>query len=155
MTPQEYKSVPDMIVELIIINNDRRKTYEKAVQEIKDKDRVLMAVFNGLADQSATFSEELQQFVPRDMHIGSEDTSANGRLFRTWMDIKAMFTLHDPKTVLNTCAHAEVKLLDVYQYVLDSEMVTDKELRNALLNQYEEVEKTHEDILDAIELQSN
>jgi uncharacterized protein (TIGR02284 family) len=146
MNPQEYKSVPDMIVELIIINNDRRKTYEKAV---------LMAVFNGLADQSATFSEELQQFVPREMHIGSEDTSANGRLFRTWMDIKAMFTLHDPKTVLNTCAHAEVRLLDVYQYVLDSEMVTDKELRNALLNQYEEVEKTHEDILDAIELQSN
>jgi uncharacterized protein (TIGR02284 family) len=141
-----------MIHELIIINNDRREGYKKASVEIKDKDSVLMAVFNGLADQSATFSEELQRFVPADLQVSSEETSGKGKLFRAWMDIKAMFTLNDPKTILNTCANAEIRLLDLYQGMLDSEMITDKELHNVLLNQYEEMEATHADIEDALEL---
>jgi uncharacterized protein (TIGR02284 family) len=144
--------IQNYLHELIIINNDRRETYKKASEEIKEKDKILMAMFNGLADQSATFSEELQRFAPPDMPVSSEETSGEGKLFRTWMDIKATFTLHDPKTVLNTCANAEIKLLDLYQAILDSEMITDKELRNAILNQYEEMEATHADILDAMEL---
>ncbi len=151
-TPLDYHSAEEMVHELIIINNDRRESYKKASEEIKEKDKILMAVFNGLADQSATFSEELQRFVPPDMPISSEESSGKGKLFRTWMDIKVMFTFHDPKTILNTCAKAEIKLLDLYQAILDSETITDKELRGAILNQYEEMEATHADILDALEL---
>src|SRR5215471_10909283 len=85
--------------DLIRINNDRVEGYEKAIRETNENDVDLRNIFNRMADESRKYSRELGESVQR---LGGEPaggTTASGKVYRTWMDVKSSFS-SERKSVL-------------------------------------------------------
>jgi uncharacterized protein (TIGR02284 family) len=72
-------------------------------------------------------------------------TTASGKLYRAWMDIKAVFTGHDRHAVLANCERGEDAAQDAYK-----EALTDNELpayiRTMLEEQKQTLRASHDEI---------
>ena len=93
--------------DLIRINNDRIEGYHRANNEARDIDADLRAIFTRMADESRQYASELTQEVVK---LGGEPatgTTASGKIYRAWMDVKATFTGHDRESVLASCEFGE------------------------------------------------
>lgn len=118
---QTNEKLAEVLNDLIEINNDRVTGYQKAVEETKDLDVDLQAVFNNLANDSRKYAAELSQEVNK---IGAEPvtgTTNTGKIYRVWMDVKATFTGHDRQTVLNNCEFGEDAAQKAYNDALSSD----------------------------------
>ena len=78
--------------DLIQINNDRINGYEKAAEEIRDRDIDLQALFGKLANDSRKYASELSREVIKLGGNPDTGTTGSGKLYRVWMDVKAVFT---------------------------------------------------------------
>src|SRR6478735_7196975 len=86
--------------DLIRINNDRINGYEKACDEIKDSNIDLKAIFTKMGNDSRDYVRELSNAVVK---LGGEpatDTTISGKIYRTWMDVKAAFASKERLSVL-------------------------------------------------------
>ncbi len=97
----------EILNDLISINNDRINGYEKALKDTKSNDADLKPLFTHMIDESRTLRNALGKEV---QGLGGEmgkGSTASGRLFRAWMDVKAVFTGHDRQSVLSNCEAGE------------------------------------------------
>src|SRR3954470_22012351 len=104
--------------DLVHINNDRIKGYERAIKELKKDDGDLKTLFAVFIDQSRQNIMVLGKEVQA---LGSDmdrDTTASGKLYRTWMDVKAVFTGHNRQNVLENCESGEDAALKAYHTAL-------------------------------------
>jgi uncharacterized protein (TIGR02284 family) len=108
--------------DLIEINNDRVAGYEKASTQVKDAE--LQNTFNEMATQSRQFANELSQHVRVDGEDPSDGTTARGKIYRTWMDVKAAFSGNDKKTVLKSCEFGEDAAQRAYESALSERDLT-------------------------------
>jgi uncharacterized protein (TIGR02284 family) len=109
--------------DLIQINNDRIIGYEKAIQELKDSDDDLKVLFSAMIDESRQARMALGtevQALGGEMKSGTSTTNS-GKIYKAWMDVKAVFTGHDRKTVLNNCEFGEDAAQKAYDAALLSE----------------------------------
>ncbi|MCW3112778.1 MAG: NAD-dependent aldehyde dehydrogenase [Segetibacter sp.] len=109
--------------DLIQINNDRIIGYEKAIQELKDSDDDLKVLFSAMIDESRQVRMALGtevQALGGEMKSGTSTTNS-GKIYKAWMDVKAVFTGHDRKTVLNNCEFGEDAAQKAYDAALLSE----------------------------------
>jgi uncharacterized protein (TIGR02284 family) len=109
--------------DLIEINNDRIIGYEKAIQELKDGDDDLKALFASMIDESRQARMALGtevQALGGEMESGTSTTNS-GKIYKAWMDVKAVFTGHDRKTVLNNCEFGEDAAQKAYDLALKSQ----------------------------------
>jgi uncharacterized protein (TIGR02284 family) len=109
--------------DLIEINNDRIIGYEKAIKELKDTDDDLKILFAGMIDESRQARMALGKEVQAlggEMESGTATTNS-GKIYKAWMDVKAVFTGHDRKTVLNNCEFGEDAAQKAYDAALLSE----------------------------------
>ncbi|MDE1192966.1 MAG: PA2169 family four-helix-bundle protein [Arachidicoccus sp.] len=105
--------------DLIKINNDRIVGYQKAIDELKDShDADLKTLFADVIHQSENFKKELQSFADDTV---DDETTMSGKLYRGWMDIKAVFTGHDRKAILSNCEGGEDAAKKAYQDALNEE----------------------------------
>jgi len=112
------KETIDVINDLVAINNDRIVGYEKALEEAEEKDQDLKSLFTSMIDESRKIRLELAGEV---QSLGGEydrGTSASGKLYRAWMDVKAVFTGHDRHTVLANCERGEDAAQSAYKDAL-------------------------------------
>ena len=110
----------EILNDLIEINNDRIKGYEKAIKDIED-DTQLKAIFTEKIGESHQFKLALAKEVEV---LGSDEatgTSFSGDLHRTWLDIKAKFTSHSDKSVLEECEFGEDAIKKAYDEALQNE----------------------------------
>ena len=49
-----------------------------------------------------------------------EGTTASGKFFRAWMDVKSALTGQDRKAILNSCEYGEDVAVDTYKKVLEN-----------------------------------
>lgn len=107
--------------DLIQINNDRIAGYERAIKELKDEDRDLKTLFTVFIDESRQnimiLGKEVQA-LGKDMDKG---TTTSGKIYRAWMDVKAVFTGHSRHTVLENCEFGEDAALKAYHTALKSD----------------------------------
>ena len=118
---ENNQKVAEVLNDLIQINNDRISGYEKAIKELKNVDVDLRGIFTAYIDQSRNFWNALGkevQTLGTDMDKG---TTANGKIYRAWMDVKALFTGHDRQTVLNNCEYGEDAAQKAYKSALDTQ----------------------------------
>src|ERR1044071_1170529 len=97
----------EILNDLIQINNDRITGYERAIEELTQKDSDLKVIFASMIDQSREARNALGkevQVLGADMDKG---TTNSGKIYRAWMDVKAVFTGHDRNTVLSNCEFGE------------------------------------------------
>lgn len=112
-SPEQTKALS----ELIVINNDRYEGYQKAAGQTEDAD--LKTLFTKLAADSQKFSSELRQhFDYKDEAPDRGETTASGKVFRVWMDVKKALSANDRKAILSSCEFGEDVAKKTYDHVL-------------------------------------
>ncbi|WP_129713774.1 PA2169 family four-helix-bundle protein [Pedobacter sp. SYP-B3415] len=109
----------EMLNDLVEINNDRIVGYERALEELKEGNEDLRTLFLEMIDQSRQYRMSLGQEV---QVLGADmerDTTTSGKIYRAWMDFKAIFTGHDRKTVLENCEFGEDAAQKAYKMALE------------------------------------
>lgn len=111
----------EILNDLIEINNDRIVGYQKASEELKPEDQDLKSLFAEMIVASQNNKSELTREV---QVLGAEPetgTTNSGKIYRAWMDIKAVFTGHDRETVLENCEFGEDAAKRAYKMALETE----------------------------------
>jgi uncharacterized protein (TIGR02284 family) len=111
------KSV-EVLNDLIEINNDRIAGFEHAIKDLGEGDADLKAVFEKFASDSRQNVQELTLAVNRVGGEAETGTSGTGSIHRAWLDVKATFTGHDRKSVLDECERGEDAIKKAYQSAL-------------------------------------
>lgn len=130
--------------DLIRINNDRIEGYERASKEAKDINIDLRAIFTRMADESRQYAAELTQEVVK---LGGEPatgTTASGKIYRAWMDVKATFTGHDRQSVLASCEFGEDAAQKAYNSALESDAEMNADIRQLIANQKASLKTSHD-----------
>ena len=131
--------------DLVEINNDRIVGYEKAIKELKDSDSDLKVLFTGMIAESHTYKMALATEISA---LGSDidnGTTNSGKIYRAWMDVKALFTGHDRKTVLANCEFGEDAAQKAYKMALESETLP-AHIRELISSQKAALKESHDKI---------
>jgi len=138
------KETAGILNDLIMIHNDRIAGYERAIKELKDEDEDLKILFAGLIAQSHEAKMELGkevQVLGAEMETG---TTNSGKIYRAWMDVKAVFTGHDSHTVLENCETGEDAAQRAYESALKE--VLPAYLREMISQQQQILKDSHDEI---------
>jgi uncharacterized protein (TIGR02284 family) len=129
---------------LIEINNDRVNGYEKAIEETKDLDLELKALFNSMANDSRKYGSELSSLVSRLGGTPADGTTNSGKIYRVWMDIKTTFTGHDRQSVLELCEFGEDAAQKAYKAAIASDAEMDADTRQLIAEQQAKLKTSHD-----------
>ncbi len=116
----ENKST-EILNDLVLINNDRIVGYEKAVKELKDEDEDLKYLFLEMIDESRNYKMALATEIIAEGNDAQSGTTNSGKIYRVWMDVKAMFSGHNRKAILSNCEFGEQAAQNAYKMALDHE----------------------------------
>ncbi len=140
------ENVIEVLNDLVQINNDRIKGYEKAVDEVEDIDVDLKSIFSKMADQSRKIKADLANHVSALGGEIAEGTTGSGKIYRTWMDIKATFSGNDRQTALNNCEFGEDAAQKAYKEALESDADMNTDIRQLIAHQKDELKTAHDAI---------
>ena len=142
---QNTKEIIEVLNDLIQINNDRIVGYEKAIRESKPEDNDLKILYASMIAESHRMKIALATEV---QVLGAEieqGTTTSGKIYRTWMDVKAIFTGHDRYSILVNCEAGEDATQRAYQMALDHNLPA--YIRDLLTRQQESLEDSREEII--------
>jgi len=137
--------IAEVVNDLIQINNDRIAGYEKALKELKDNDSDLRTLFTGYIDQSRNLRNALGTEVQSLGVTMDEGTTASGKIYRAWMDVKAAFSGKDRQTVLNNCEFGEDAAQKAYKEALKTDDLP-AYLFALISRQKEELKHSHDEV---------
>ena len=135
----------EVLNDLIKINHDRVKGYEKAAKETKDKDADLRSLFNDMAGESRAYIQELERDVTAKGEKPADGTTLDGDIYRAWMDVKATFTGKDRKAILASCEFGEDAAQRAYEKALKVEDLS-AEVRQIISDQQRRLKNSHDKI---------
>lgn len=135
----------EILNDLIQINNDRVTGYEKAIEELSVNDGDLRSLFSQMIRQSNQHKATLIQEVQVLGEQAEKGTTTSGKIYRAWMDVKAMFTGHDRETVLNNCEFGEDAAQKAYKTALETEGLS-ANLRSIISEQKADLRSSHDQI---------
>ena len=140
----------EILNDLIRINNDRVEGYSKAAAQAKDTD--LQSLFSQFAQQSRQFANELRGLIN---DIGNsedrkdkvtDETTASGKIYRAWMDVKATFTGKSRKAILASCEYGEDAAQKAYDEALGTDAELPTEIRQLITDQKSSLRQSHDKI---------
>ena len=141
------KEVIDILNDLVRINIDRIRGYEKATEEIGGTfNGETKSLFADLAHQSALFKNELTSAVRRLDGEPAEDSTSSGKIYRLWMDVKAAFTAGSIKSVLDSCEFGEDAALKAYREALTQDVTWPEDVHALIVNQLELLQASHDKV---------
>jgi uncharacterized protein (TIGR02284 family) len=132
----------EILNDLIQINNDRIRGYERAIEELKNDNDDLKTLFAVFIDQSRQNIMVLGKEVQANGGEMTTGTTGSGKIYRAWMDVKAVFTGHDRQTVLENCEFGEDAALKAYHTALKKEDLPEY-LKQMLVQEHELLLKSH------------
>jgi uncharacterized protein (TIGR02284 family) len=135
----------EVLNDLIKINYDRVKGYEKAAAETKDEDADLRSLFNGMAAESRIYIQELERYVTARGESPAGKTTLDGDIYRAWMDVKATFTGKGRKGILASCEFGEDAAQRAYEKALKVEGLSN-EVRQVTSDQKMRLKASHDKI---------
>ena len=136
----------EVLNDLIRINYDRIEGYRKAAEESKTFDISLHPVFQKMADESRLNVSALTEHVRKMGGDAESGSTAMGKIYRAWMDIKATFTGKDRKAILASCEYGEDQAQKAYDHALASDAEIDAATRQMITSQQEVLKKSHNEI---------
>ena len=134
----------EVLNDLIRINNDRTTGYAKAADNAREIDVDLRAIFDKMGDESREYARELADDVIR---LGGEPatgTTASGKIYRAWMDVKATFTGKDRTSILAACEFGEDAAQRAYEAALASDAEMPAEVRQLIATQKSALRTSHD-----------
>ena len=135
----------EVLNDLVQINNDRIEGYEKARKELKDSDTDLKALFLSMIEESQKHKMALATEVAASGEDIETGTTTSGKIYRGWMDVKALFTGHDRQTVLNNCEFGEDAAQNAYKMALEVEDLP-AHIRTLISDQKASLRTSHDEV---------
>src|SRR5215211_7077028 len=142
----ENEKVIGILNDLIRINHDRVVGYEKGIDELKDGDADLRTLFQRYITESRQYGQELTQEVTRLGGDPADGTTNSGKIYRVWMDLKAVVAGHDRKTILNNCEFGEDAAQKAYDTALNSDVELEPSLRDLIVRQKAVLKTSHDEV---------
>jgi len=138
--------ITEVLNDLIKINYDRIEGYRKAAEEIREYDIDLHPVFRGMADESRLHVSALTERVRELGEEAESGTTAMGKIYHAWMDVKATFTGKDRKSIIAACEYGEDAAQKAYKEALATDADMDTETRQLITSQQETLKESHDKI---------
>ena len=151
----DNEKVTGIINDLIRINHDRVVGYEKAIDELKDEDADLKALFQRYITESRQYAQELTTEVTRLGGDPADGTTNSGKIYRVWMDLKAAITGKDRKTILNNCEFGEDAAQKAYDTALNADEDFEPSVRELLVRQKATLKAGHDEVKRLRDLQES
>ncbi len=143
----------EILNDLVLMHNDRIEGYERALHEMEQVDADLKTLFLNMIDESrknkSSIANEVQ-VLGGDVENG---TTNSGKIYRAWMDVKAVFTGHNRKTILSNCEAGEDAAQRAYNDALDTDDLP-RYIREMLIRQQASLKRSHDKIKDLRDSQS-
>lgn len=111
----------EILNDLVQLNNDRIEGYQRALNELKEEQTDLKYLFTNLIGESHQFKMEIATEIAalgKDIETG---TTTSGKIHRAWLDVKATFSGHSQKSVLEECEFGEDAIKKAYKTALEEE----------------------------------
>jgi len=108
--------------DLIQINRDRVKGYERAIKDLQETySPATIEKFRMYKQDSERFVSELSQQVR--MFAGEPATTSTigGTIHRAWMDLKTSLSIHQKEAALESCIFGDEAAIKAYESVLSNE----------------------------------
>lgn len=140
----ENKIAIEVLNDLIKINNDRIAGYEKAAENVDKSDVMLKTLFYQVAEESHEYRKELSDRVTA---LGGEpatSSTAPGKIYRAWMDVKATFSGDDAKAMLEACEFGEDAAQKAYKAALDRSEEYPASVRHLIEDQKNMLKMSHD-----------
>jgi uncharacterized protein (TIGR02284 family) len=141
---ERNENLIEVLNDLIRINHDRTEGYAKAADNARDVDVDLRAIFNRLGNESREYASQLVDEV---VHLGgepAEGTTASGKIYRAWMDVKATFSGKDRTSVLAACEFGEDAAQRAYETALASDAEMPAGIRQLIATQKSALKTSHD-----------
>lgn len=135
----------EVLNDLVEINNDRIAGYERAIEETEMADSDLKAIFAQMATESRQYKQALNDLV---VSLGGKTetgTTASGKIYRAWMDVKATFSGNSRKSILEKCEFGEDAAQKAYRTALEDDDLP-AEFRELVLKQQQALKLSHDKI---------
>jgi uncharacterized protein (TIGR02284 family) len=142
---QNKQETIEVLNDLIQINNDRITGYERAIRETKPEDEDLKILYATMIAESHRNKIALATEVQA---LGAEveqGTTTSGKIYRTWMELKAIFTGNSRMTILTNCEAVENSTQRAYHTALEHESLP-AYIRDLLVRQEEALRSNNEEI---------
>jgi uncharacterized protein (TIGR02284 family) len=142
---QNEQETIEVLNDLIQINNDRITGYERAIRETKPEDDDLKIFYATMIAESHRNKISLATEVQA---LGAEveqGTTTSGKIYRAWMELKAIFTGNNRMTILSNCETVENSTRQAYHTALEHEALP-AYIRDLLVHQEEALRSNNEEI---------
>jgi uncharacterized protein (TIGR02284 family) len=139
------KSV-EVLNDLVEINNDRIAGFGHASKDLGDDNMDLKALFQTFREESRYNVEELNTAIRQSGGDPDTGTSGAGTIHRTWLDVKATFTGHDRKSILEECERGEDAIKKAYQDALSPDSGLSPEFNAIVSRQREGIIAAHNQV---------
>jgi uncharacterized protein (TIGR02284 family) len=141
---ETQKRLAEVLNDLVKINHDRTAGYEKAANQANDAD--LKALFSKYAGDSRKYANDLSAAAGGLGKDTADDTTTSGKIYRTWMDVKAVFGGDSREGILESCEYGE----DAAQKAYDEALASDAEMsaahRQLIMDQKAELKQAHDHV---------
>jgi uncharacterized protein (TIGR02284 family) len=141
---ERNSNLTGVLNDLIRINNDRTTGYAKAADNAREIDVDLRAIFDKMGDESREYARELANVVATLGGEPASGTTASGKIYRAWMDVKATFTGKDRTSLLAACEFGEDAAQRAYQSALASDAEMPAEIRQLIATQKSALRTSHD-----------
>lgn len=138
------ENIVEVLNDLIRINNDRTAGYTRAAEDAKDVDIDLRTIFNRMAEESRQYATELTAEVAK---LGGEPatgTTASGKIYRAWMNVKDTFTGKDRHALLASCEYGEDAAQRAYEDALATDAFLPTNVRQLIATQKSSLKTSHD-----------
>ena len=143
---ETIEKTTEVLNDLIEINNDRIAGFEHAIKGLEESDFGLKTVFEDFTHQSSEYVSQLRNAVSK---VGGEidnGNSVSGTIHRTWLDVKATFSGHDRKSVLQECERGEDAIKKAYKDALAPDSGLSTEFTSLISEQQQGITAAHDKI---------
>lgn len=141
---QNKEALNDVLNDLVKINNDRIAGYERAINETKDLDVDLKAIFEAMIRESNGYKTELTGKIRQHGGTVETGTTTSGKIYRAWMDVKATFTGSSRKEILASCEFGEDAAQKAYDAALTSDAEMEADVRQLIVDQQKALKNSHD-----------
>ncbi len=134
----------EILNDLVKINNDRIKGYEKAIENTEPLEAELKTVYSRMIEESYVYVRELSEKV---IELGGEpaaDTTVPGKIYHAWMDVKVTFSGNDTKSTLAACEFGEDAAQKAYAKALDKDSPMSADSYDLILRQKSSLKGSHD-----------
>ena len=143
---EKNETAVEVLNDLIRINNDRIEGYEKAINKTDETDVDLRTMFSRMAQESRRYASELTTQVRALGGDPASGTTASGKIYRVWMDVKSGLSSSERKSVLEECEFGEDAAQKAYEKALAPDNDLPVDIRALIQDEKTKLKNSHDTI---------